>query len=102
MVELSLPVIWVEDEGSPLAGRLDVTDDGLHLDGGARERRRTRHVPYSDIASFRIGRRNGERLGGRQAVHLELVGGSSVSLRGFDRPGTLHELAERLERNRSS
>lgn len=98
MVELSIPVIWVEDEGGPLAGRLDVTDAGLRLDGGSRERRRTRDLAYGDIASFRIGRRNGERLGGRQAVHLQLVGGSSVWLREFDRPGSLHELAERLER----
>lgn len=98
MEDLSIPVIWVEDDGSPLAGRLDVTASGLHLDGGSRQARRTRDLPFADIASFRIGRRNGERIGGRQAVVLQLVGGSSVSFVGFDRPGALYELTERLER----
>jgi len=98
MPDLSLPVIWVEDDGAPLAGRLDVSATGLHLDGGSRETRRTRDLRFAEIASFRIGRRNGERIGGRQAVVLQLIGGSRVSLAGFDRPGTLHELAERLER----
>ncbi len=98
MEELSIPVIWVEDDGSPLAGRLDVTSSGLHLDGGSRETRRTCDLDYADIASFRIGRGNGERIGGRQAAVLQLVGGSSVSFVGFDRPGALHELAERLKR----
>jgi len=98
MVELSIPVIWVEDRGTPLPGRLDVSDSGLHLDGGSRERRRTRDLDFHDITSFRIGRENGDRIGGRQALVLQLVGGSSVSFAGFDRPGAVHELAERLER----
>jgi hypothetical protein len=98
MVELSIPVIWVEDDSAPLAGRLDVTPAGLHLDGGSRETRRTRDLRFRQILSFRIGRGNGDRIGGRQAVVLQLEGGGSVSFVGFDRPGTLHELTERLER----
>jgi len=97
MVELSIPVIWFEDGGGPVAGRLDVTDAGLHLDGGSRERRRIRDLGFREIASFRIGRRNGDRIAGRRAVHLDLVDGESVSFVGFDGPGSLHELAERLE-----
>jgi hypothetical protein len=97
MVDLSIPVICFEDGGPPLAGRLDVGDDGLHLDGGSRDRRRTRDLGFAEIASVRVGRRNGDRIAGRRAVHLDLVGGSSVSFVGFDRPGALHDLAERLE-----
>jgi hypothetical protein len=91
-------VIWVEDDGAPVAGRLDLTASGLHLDGGSRETRRTRDVGFHDIESFRIGRGNGDRIGGRQAVVLRLVDGDSVSFSGFDRPGAVHELAARLER----
>jgi hypothetical protein len=98
MVELSIPVIWVEDGGAPVAGRLDVTSSGLHLDGGSRMMRRIRDLDFGDIASVRIGRRNGERIAGRSAVVLQLIGGTSLSFSGFDRPGAVHELAERLER----
>jgi hypothetical protein len=102
MVELSIPVIWVEQGGTPVAGRLDVTSSGLHLDGGSRTTRRTRDLDYDDIASVRVGRHNGERIGGRNAVVLELIGGSTLSFSGFDQPGAVNELAERLERALSS
>jgi hypothetical protein len=95
--ELSVPVIWVEDGAAPQAGRLDLFDDRLHFDGGIRERRRTRDVPLTDLASVRIGRAEGERINGRQAMVLALVGGATLSLAAFARPGTLLELAHRLE-----
>ena len=97
IVELSLPVVWVEGHGMLLAGRLDVTAAGLHLDGGSREARRTRDVPFADIASFRIGRDNGDRVGGRRSVILELAAGDTVSVAAFERPGAVAELLERLE-----
>jgi|SRR5690349_18013566 hypothetical protein len=97
IVEFSLPVVWVEERGALLAGRLDVTATGLHLDGGARDARRTRDVAFADIASFRIGRDNGDRVGGRRAVILQLAAGDTVSVAAFDRPGAEAELLERLE-----
>jgi hypothetical protein len=98
MVDLSIPVIWVEDGAEPLPGRLDVSPSGLHLDGGSRESRRTRDLGFIDILSFRIGRSLDERIRGRAAVVLALAGGGSLSFIAFDRPGAVRELAERLER----
>ena len=95
--ELSVPVIWVEDGAAPQAGRLDLFGDRLHFDGGIRERRKVRDIPFVDVASVRIGRTNGERINGRQSMVLALTGGATLSLAAFARPGTLLELAHRLE-----
>jgi hypothetical protein len=95
--ELSLPVIWVEDGEKPQAGRLDLFADRLHLDGGFRETRRTRDMPLGDLTSVRIGRSDGERINGRQALVLAFVSGATLSLAAFAAPGTLLELAHRLE-----
>jgi hypothetical protein len=97
LVEFSLPVVWLEGRGALVAGRLDVTATGLHLDGGSRDARRIRDVPFADIASFRIGRDNGDRIGGRRAVILQLAAGDTVSMAAFERPGAEAELLERLE-----
>ena len=95
--ELSVPVIWVEDGGTPQAGRLDLFSDRFSLDGGIRDDRRTRDVPLTDVGSVRMGRENGERINGRQSIVLALAGGLTLSLAAFARPGTLLELAHRLE-----
>ena len=95
--ELSVPVIWVEDGGAPQAGRLDLFSDRLHLDGGYRENRRTRDGPLADVGEVRMGRTIGDRINGRQAIVLALAGGATLSLAAFARPGTLLELAHRLE-----
>jgi hypothetical protein len=95
--ELSIPVIWTEDDRSPLAGRLDVYADRLHLDGGSRAAPACRDVRFEEIASARIGRDNGDRINGRAAIVVALAGGGAVSFVGFDRPGTLLELLHRIE-----
>jgi hypothetical protein len=95
--ELSVPVIWVEDGGAPSAGRLDVLADRLRLDGGSVAARRQRDVLFSEIESVRFGRTNGDRINGRQAIVLALADGGSLSFAGFGRPGTLLEIAQRLE-----
>ena len=95
--ELSIPVIWTEDGGAQLAGRLDVFDDRLHLDGGSRERPARRDVRYDEIAAARIGRDTGDRINGRVAVVLELLAGGRYNVVGFDRPGTMLELLQRVE-----
>jgi hypothetical protein len=95
--ELSIPVIWTEDGEAPLAGRLDVYADHLHLDGGSRGTHTLRDVRYDEIASARIGRENGDRINGRAALLLELRAGGLLSFVAFDRPGTLAELLNRIE-----
>jgi hypothetical protein len=95
--ELSIPVIWTVDGAAPLAGRLDVYGDRLHLDGGGRDSREQRDVRFDEIASARMGRENEDRIHGRAAMLLQLRDGGTVSLAGFDRPGALSELLHRIE-----
>ena len=95
--ELSVPVIWVENDGPPRAGRVDLTAGGIHLDGGSRDDRRTVDLLYSEIASVRIGRNGAERINGRSAVVLGLRSGANVSFAAFDRPGAVLDLAHLLE-----
>lgn len=95
--ELSIPVIWTEDGTSPLAGRLDVFGDHLHFEGGVRELRQARELPYAEIASAQIGRKNGDRIKGRSAIVLALAGGGTLSFVGFHRPAMLVELLHRIE-----
>lgn len=94
--ELSIPVLWAVDGGPHVAGRLDLFSNRLHLDGGSRKDRRTRDIDGGEIAAVRIGREDVERIGGRAVLVVELRGGGSVSFTGFQTPGALHELAERL------
>jgi hypothetical protein len=94
--DLSLPVLWAEGGGDAIAGRLDVRADSLQLEGGPQNGRRARTVEFAEIASARMGRADTERLHGRQALVLSLRDGTTVSIAAYDRPGTLHELAERL------
>jgi len=95
---LSVPVVWSEDGGPPLPGRLDLTADSLHLSGGSRDEPRTRTVALAEVAAVRIARGAHERLIDRAALVVELRDGRRISIAGIDRPGTLHELAERLQR----
>lgn len=95
--ELSIPVIWAEDGGSQTAGRLDVHRDRLLFDGGVRGAPLVRDLAYTEIASARMGRENGDRINGRPAIVLALKTGGRLSFVGFDRPGTLAELLQRIE-----
>ena len=70
----------------------------LLLSGGSRDEPRTRTIAFREIAAVRIGRGANERLAGRAALVIELLDGSRVSIADIHRPGTLHELAERLQR----
>jgi hypothetical protein len=95
--DLSIPVLWAVDGGPHVAGRLDLYADRLHLDGGPHDDRRRLDIAAGEIAAVRIGRTDDERIGGRAALVVELRDGGAVSFTGFQTPGALHELAERLE-----
>jgi hypothetical protein len=95
---LSLPVVWSEDGGPSLPGRLDLTADSLRLSGGSRDEPRTHEIALAEVAAVRIARGAHERLTDRAALVVELRSGNRISIACIDRPGTLHELAERLQR----
>jgi hypothetical protein len=94
---LSLPVVWSEDGGPTQPGRLDLTGDRLHFNGGSRSEPYSLDIALSRVESVRMARRPAERLGGRAALVVELRDGRRVSIASIDRVGTLLELAERLQ-----
>jgi hypothetical protein len=93
---LSFSVLWSEDHGEPRAGRLDVSAEGLTLDGGSRKLPARREISLGDVASVEIGRRPHERVSGRTALLLGLRGGGTIAVASYPSAGTLYELAERL------
>lgn len=96
--DLSLPVLWTEGGGAAHAGRLDLEPGRLRLAGGPRGAERALEIPFAEIASVRTARAEAERLRGRQALVLTRHDGTTVAIATLDRPSTLPELAERIER----
>jgi len=95
--ELSLPVVWTDNGNAPLPGRLELTGRHLQLVGGSRSEDRSRELKVADIASTRLGRSADERIGGRMTLVLELRDGGTIRIAGFERPGAIRELADRLQ-----
>jgi hypothetical protein len=94
--ELSLPVVWTEDGTTLLPGRLELEGRKLRLVGGSHGTERSRELDLSDIASTRLGRSADERIGGRLTLVVELRTGGSLRIAGFERPGAMRDLADRL------
>ena len=86
--------VW-QDGGPPMAGRLLVDGGALDFDGAGRGRRASRHVPYTTIASSRLGRGPTDRVGGRPALVLELADGEVIRI-ATPEVGALYELAEAI------
>lgn len=86
--------VW-QDVGPPMAGRLLVDGSALDFDGARRGRHASRHIPYTTIASSRLGRGPTERVGGRPALVLELANGEVIRI-ATPEVGALYELAEAI------
>lgn len=94
--ELSLPVVWTEDGTTLLPGRLELVGTTLRLAGGSHGSERTREVERRDIAATRLGRSVDERIGGRLTLVVELRDGGTLRIAGFEQPGAMRDLADRL------
>jgi len=86
--------VW-QDGGPPMAGRILVDASALDFDGAGRGRHASRHIPYTTIASSRLGRGPQDRVGGRPALVLELVDGEVIRI-ATPEVGALTELAEAI------
>jgi hypothetical protein len=94
--EISLPVVWTEDGGAARPGRLELTDARIRLVGGSRDAEHMREVDVAEVASTHLGRSSTERIAGRLTLVIELRSGGSIRVAGFERPGAMRELADRL------
>jgi hypothetical protein len=95
--EVSLPVVWTEDGNPAYPGRLELTGRHLRLIGGSRDAEDVRELELREIAATRLGRTAEERIGGRLTLVVELLNGGSIRIAGFERPGAMRELADRLQ-----
>ncbi len=95
--EVSLPVVWTEDDGTANPGRLELAGIHLRLVGGSRDAEQVRELELREIVSTRLGRTPAERIGGRLTLVIELRNGGSMRIAGFERPGAIRELADQLQ-----
>jgi hypothetical protein len=95
--DLSLPVMWSEQDEPAQPGRLDLSASSLHLSGGSRDEAYDRKLDVAAIARAYIGRTAGKRIGDRATLVLELHDGRTLRIAGVERPGAVRELAERLQ-----
>lgn len=84
--------VW-QDGGTAMAGRVVVDASALDFEGAGRGRHASRHIPYTTIASARLGRGPGDRVGGRPALVVELADGEVIRI-ATPELGALYELAE--------
>jgi hypothetical protein len=94
MTTRAYPALW-SDGGAPLAGSIELGEQSLLLEGAGRSRQSRRTIGYGEIASRRVGRDNGDRLGGRPTLILQLASGNDVRV-AAPAPGALTELTEAL------
>jgi nucleotide-binding universal stress UspA family protein len=87
--------VWVDGDDRTLAGRVSLTDTGLLLEGSAPGRETFRRVPYGSIRALHLGRVNGERVGGRPALVVDLRASGRLRIAAVA-PGALSEVADEL------
>jgi hypothetical protein len=92
---MSYAVLWSEGEGPTLAGKLELVDDAIELEGRNGSVVRLT-LPLAEIASIRIGRTPAERLRGRPVLLLDVRDGAQVRVATLTGAGALHELADSL------
>ena len=93
---MSYAVVWSEEESAVHAGKLELRDRSLVLDGLNGSGRIQRELPIGDVMSLRIGRSRGERLSGRPALMLQLTRSRTVRLATLAGVGALYEIVDHI------
>jgi hypothetical protein len=92
---MSYAVVWSKDDGPMTAGKLELVNDVIQLQG-ANGHAVDLSVPLNAITRARIGRTAGERLHGRPVLMLDLGGGRRMRITTLSGVGALHELADAI------
>lgn len=92
----SYGVVWQENGGEPVAGKLEIDSAELRLEGSDRDHLVARSLALTDLLAVHVGRERCDRLDGHPALQLELAGGDRIRIATLARAGILAELAERL------
>lgn len=93
---MSYAVVWQEEEGTVYAGKLELADHQLLLDGLSRlGRPRHRALSLEHIREIRTARR-GERIDGRPTLVVERPSEPPLRIGSVGGSGLLSELMDRL------
>jgi hypothetical protein len=89
--------MWSEDDDPPRAGRLDLTETTIQLEGGSRGATHARRLELADVATAYVGRVPADRIGASTTLVIELRDGGRLRVAAVGRPGALRELTERIQ-----
>lgn len=92
----SYAVTWRHGNREPSSGRLELTPDGIALEGVNGGSSTAELVPYGDLRHVRVGRTNADRISGRQTLVIEQRTGEPIRIAGVVQAGIISELAEHL------
>jgi hypothetical protein len=94
----SYAVIWRRRKGPQFAGRLELTDSALRLEGLAPGHSRSSftEIPIELVESATVTREQGSRLRNLPTLTLAIQGAAPIQVATVDGPGKLSELAARL------
>jgi hypothetical protein len=98
-MKASYAVVWQEAAAEPApvyAGKLELDDDAVHLDGVSREGRAChRALGYGELGPMRMAR-SAERILNRPTLVVERHGAEPLRLGSVDGRGLLAELADQI------
>lgn len=92
----SYAVTWRHGEGETRSGSLELTPDGIALEGANGGGPTAELVPYGDLRRVRVGRTNADRISSRQTLVIEQRAGEPILVAGVVQTGIISELAEHL------
>jgi hypothetical protein len=92
----SYAVTWRYGEGETRSGSLELTPDGIALEGANGGAPTTELVPYGELRRVRVGRTSADRISGRQTLVIEQRTGTPIRVAGVVQAGIISELAEHL------
>ena len=96
LMQTSYGVVWQEESRQPATGRLELTGQALRLESLADSEPTTREIAYDSLTGVRIGRKSGDRLGGRPTLVLERRSGQPIRIASVAQSSVVAEIAERL------
>jgi nucleotide-binding universal stress UspA family protein len=96
MAKRTYVAFWSDNEERALAGTLSLGEEALRFEGSAPGRLARRRIAYGLVQAMHLGRTNGERIGGRPALVLQLGDGRPNVRIATPEPGALYELTETL------
>jgi hypothetical protein len=92
----SYAVTWRHGEAEPRSGSLELTPDGIALEGANGGGPTRELVPYGHLRGVRVGRADADRISGRQTLVIEQRSGEPIRVAGVVQAGIISELAEHL------